>query len=310
MQQTAYRQNAVVYYLCLLAYTVLALVLRAAAFAPLAALVVGDWPWLAILCPLILIFVVLPLRFSFAEALVGKPGERVFRFSQAFSFADYGEKLSQGFTHALHVLKWGLPLAVLCVLGVYWYQEVDALSVLQTVTEIGKTVSIVTSAIARLFDGSTVPNANTLMDGVFAVLGVAGLAVALWVYGAVRNSATRYIWVVASRLDRTPRIEVRRRLIGRRWAQLGVGLINLLLMIPFAVVTLCAAKSALEGLSSQLLMAIASGSLPSVDFTGALAPMALAFALLYLPLVPVRRLITARFAVRERKQKARAAQNA
>lgn len=40
------------------------------------------------------------------------------------------------------------------------------------------------------------PPQNTLMDGVAAVLAVLGLGVAVWLYGAVRNSAARYVWLM------------------------------------------------------------------------------------------------------------------
>ena len=108
MQNTV-KNNPFVFYLRMLLCVILQLAIRVVTFAPLACLVVDGLPvWGVLLCPVLLIFVVLPLRFSFAEAVVLK--QNGFSFARAFSFADYGEKLKQSGLHALHVLKWGLPL--------------------------------------------------------------------------------------------------------------------------------------------------------------------------------------------------------
>ena len=68
------RQNPLTFYLRTLLYMFMALVMRVVAFAPLCALWVfpagSQWRWLAVLCPVLLIFFILPLRFSFAQALV------------------------------------------------------------------------------------------------------------------------------------------------------------------------------------------------------------------------------------------------
>jgi len=309
MQQTS--QNAFLFYLHMFLSLLIALAVRVIAFAPLAALVVDSLPaWAALLCPVLVIFVVLPLRFSFADAMACRKGERHFAFGRAFSFRDYGEKLSQSLLHALHVLKWGIPLALMGVLAYYWYSNVDALTLLKTVTEMGRVASQAVCAVANVFGAGLVPAANTLMDGVMVVLGIVGVGIGVWAYGAVRNSATRYIWAAAVREDRVPATEVRRRLMGRRWEQLGVGLINLLLFLPFVVMTALQLKETVSGLSTQLMMAIASGSLPSVDLTSEALPILGWFCLLYLPILPIRRWLTAAFALRERKQKAAAEKSA
>ena len=143
-----------------------------------------------------------------------------------------------------------------------------------------------------------VPPENTLMDGVAAVLAALGLGLAIWLYGAVRNSATRYIWVLATRSDHAPRKELRRRLRGRRLAQLGTALINLALWAPFALVAGGAVKGVITDVSDGLMTAIAQQSLPVIDLAAAVGPLFAAFLLLYMPLLPVRRMLTAAFAVR------------
>lgn len=306
------KQNALVYYVRALLYTLVALLLRVIAFAPLACLFVFDgWPrWLAALCPVMVIFGILPLRYSFAQAMTAKP--RRFSFDAAFSFSNYGEKLKESLLHALHVIKWGLPLAVMLALGYYWYSAVDYLELYQTVDELGNFCAQLIGGAAGWLSGvfgteafvATAVTANNFMLGVAAVAAVLGLGVLIWIWGAVRNSASRYIWAVAVRTDRVPRAEMRRRLKGRRLRQLGVALVNLLLWIPFLYVSAGALKTAVSDASTMLMMAITTGQLPTAELLAAAMPVAGAFVLLYLPLVPLRRWNTAAFAARNRRMKA------
>ena len=81
-----YRQNPVAFYLRALTYTLFALLLRLLMLAPLLFLLMpagSPWRWGALLCPVLLIFVVLPMRYSFADALVQKPRQRFFSFDTA-----------------------------------------------------------------------------------------------------------------------------------------------------------------------------------------------------------------------------------
>jgi len=304
------KQNPLVFYLWMLLYMLLALLLRVAAFLPLAALAADSLPaGLALLCPALLVFLVLPLRYSFAEALVQQPGERCFCLKEAFNFRHYGEKLTESILHALSVLKWGIPLAALMIYAMYWYNEVDALTVLQSVTALGAGWASLRVGVANLFGaGQTVP-ANNLMDGILVVGMIVAAVVLIWMYGAVRNSSNRYVWVLATRLDRTPRTELRRRMIGRRWVQLGVAVINLILWIPFVLVVVGILKNMVSDLSTMLMMAVTTGNLPAVDLAGSALPLVGAFFGLYMTLLPVRRWLTARFSISCKKNadKAKAA---
>lgn len=305
MNQTTAKQNPFVFYLCMLAYMVLALLVRVIAFAPLYCLTLeGGLKWIALLCPVLLMFFVLPLRYSFAETVVPTRNGRFFDFKTAFGFSNYGEKLTESLMHALNVLKWGIPLAALLGYAYYWYTGVDALTVLQSVTELGAWGSGLWCKVLGFFGVEAVPSMNTMMDGVFVVLIVLAIGILIWMYGAVRNSASRYIWVLATRSDRAPRVELRRRLRGRRMAQLGVAILNLILWAPFVLMVVKSLKGVVSDLSSVLMMAVMSGSMPSVDLASAVAPLAVAFFALYLPLLPVRRWLTAAFAAHERRRKA------
>ena len=308
MTKNPAKHNPVVFYLRALLYMFVALFLRVLAFAPLCCLALESaWKWLWLLCPVLLIFVILPLRFSFAQAMVQDKGGRFFSFDQALSLSDYTEKLRESLLHALNVLKWGLPLAALGVCGYLWYTQVDAITLIRSITELGGTASALWCKAYNLIGGMAgwaekVPAASTLMEGVYVVAGVAALAVLIWVYGAVRNSSTRYVWAIAARSDRVPRAERRRRLKGRRFAQLLTAIVNLLLLVPFGYAVAVSLKDSLSGLSTQLMMVLA-GSLPQVDLAAAVVPVVSAFVLLYMPLLPIRRWLTASFAAHERKQK-------
>ena len=293
------KQSPVVFYLWVLLYMLCALVIRVAAFLPLLALVKeGAVRYAALLCPALLVFVVLPLRYSFAEALVQENGQRRFCLAKAFNFEHYGEKLTESILHALRVLLWGIPVAALGVYAMYWYNEVDALTLLQSITGLGAWWASLRVSVGNFFGGDAVVPVNTMMDGMFVIAMVVVLAVLIWLYGAVRNSASRYSWVLATRNDRAPRKELRRRLIGRRWKQLGVAVINLLLWVPFVVVLALTLKSAVSDLSTMLMMAITTGKLPAMDLAGVVLPLAAAFFGLYMTLLPVRRMLTAAFVVR------------
>lgn len=297
------KHNPVVYYLKVLFYVVLALALRVAAVAPLYCLTLeGACRFAWVLCPVLLVFVVLPLRFSFAQAMVDGKETRTFRFSQAFSFAHYAEKLSQGLLHILHVLKWGLPMAALGVVAYVWYTQVDAITVIRSITELGAWASGVWCSVANWFGADLAPVVNGLVEGLYLVAAVIALAALIWMIGVVRNSAFRYLWAIAEKKDSAPSAERRRRLRGRRMAQLLVGLVNLLLVVPFLVVAFGQFKGIVNDLSSQLMMVMVGG-VPTMDLTGAVRPVALAFACLYLPLLPIRRMLTVAFACGEKKVK-------
>ena len=297
------KHNPVVYYLRVLVYMLLALVLRVIAFAPLGFSALDSaWKHLWVLCPVLLIFVVLPSRFSFAQAMVNGREDRSFSIKKAFCPCHYTEKLREALLHAVHVIKWGLPMAALGVFAYVWYTQVDAITVIRAVTELGAWASAAWCSVANLFGAELVPVVNGLMEGVYVVLAIVALAAVIWLIGIVRNSASRYIWAIAARNDRVPSAERRRRL-RRRMSQLVVGLINLILWVPFLAVAGSQLMTLVSDLSGQLMMVMV-GSMPQVDMSGAVRPLVLAFVCLYLPLLPIRRMLTASFACGEKKQKA------
>lgn len=296
------KQNVVLKYLSTLGYVPLAMLLRLLAWLPLACLLLdGGLRWLAVLCPLMLVFAVLPLRYSFAQAMAEGKADGRFSIARAFNFEHYGEKLAESLLHVLHVLKWGVPLFAMFGYAFYCYSQVDALTLYQSVVDLGAWWQNTLCSVKNLFGGNAVAVANAFMDGVMALGVILCAGILVWMYGAVRNSASRYLWAQATAEDREPRVEIRRRLRGRRWLQLLVGVCNLILWIPFVVFMASALKTAVSDLSTMLMMAITTGYLPTEEMIQMIVPAVQSFVLLYLPLIPVRRWMTCCFALASRK---------
>lgn len=303
---SAVRQNPLTFYLRTLLYMFMALVMRLVAVAPLVALLLfpegSYWRWLALLCPVLLIFFILPQRFSFAQALVQPAHERRFSFDKATSVSMYGAKLGEALVHALNIFKWGIPLLLMLGGCYYCIQYIDAITLTKAIEAIGQGVVSVSFAVANFFLtilGKTQLVANGgLMEGVYAVCAALGLGVLILLWGVVRNSAFRYIWAAAKRDGLRPRTEARRRLSGRRWKQLGVALINLILWAPALFIVFTSVKSMVSDLSQAAFNYVATKTFVLPDLTGALRPLLYAFLACYMPLLPVRRILTAYFATK------------
>lgn len=307
------RHNPLTFYLRTLMYMVLALLMRLVALAPLACLFAfpsdSYWRYLALLCPVLMIFVVLPMRFSLAEALVQKPRQRYFSFDTALGMGLYGEKLGESLLHALNVLKWGIPFVLMLGGCYYCYTRIDIFTLLAQLGEIGKTVVGIWNSVANFFitlfgSINTLTYQGGLGEGIATVGAVLGLGLLLWMYGAARNSSTRYIWVLATRAERSPRTEIRRRLAGRRRMQLLVALLNLVLWAPFVWVVAVTFKDVITDLSGKLMLALTQKKLPAVDLASSVKPLAFAFLCLYFPLLPARRYTCAAFSTHDARHTA------
>ncbi len=300
-------QNPLAFYLYTLLYAFIMSLVYAAAFAPLLALFLFErgsaLQYLALLCPLVCIFIVLPLRFSFAQALTGRYHRSAFSLRDAFNFSLYGEKVAEGVVYVLHLIKWALPLAAAGWALYYMYLNTEVFALIKGITDFGTAVTAVWNGLIGFF-GAKNPLPGGITEGLFAILGILGLCVLILLLGTMRNSAYRYIWAEATEFDKNPRYEARRSLRGRRFKQLGVALINLVLLLPVLVVLyrIIEPKETLEQLANQYADALVSGTaLPAVVIP--YGQLAIVFFACFLPLLPVRRMITAYFATaRIRKQ--------
>jgi len=294
-------QNALAFYLSSLLYVLIVSLLYCISFAPLVALVYAEkgsaMRYLALLCPLLVIFLLLPLRFSFAQALAGRFRGEAFSLKEAFNLSLYGEKLAEGVIYALHLIKWAIPLGAAGGVLYYLYTDTEAFTLIKGITEFGTAATAVWNGIVQFFGGAQSAAAGGIAEGLFTILGIVGLCVLLLLTGVMRNSAYRYIWAEATELDKNPHFEARRSLRGRRWKQLGVALINLVLLLPALIVLyrLIEPKQALETLASQYADALVSQSaLPAIAVP--YGTLAIVFFVCYLPLLPIRRMMTAFFA--------------
>lgn len=306
------RQPAFLFYLWMLLYMVLAILLRAAAFAPLYVLfapsVNSSLRFLALLTPIMLIFIVLPLRFSMADALVQEHGERSFRLGKAFSFSQYGDKLKESFFHMLSVLKWGIPL----ILGIGYlaYQlgyirigkSVDAFTMLTGLETLGIWAGNAWAGISNFFTGGKLVIEGGYVEGAILIALILALFYMLLMFGAMRNSARRYIWAQSSREDRDARVETRRRLAGRRWRQFLVAMINLAILLPPIILVAFSLKDTLKEVSAQLANILARTA-KLTSLAGSVRSLLIAFFALYLPFLPIRRMLTCSFATRTTRQR-------
>lgn len=317
MEITNKRHNPLTFYIRVFMYMFVALLSRIICFVPLAALFIFEegskLRWLALLCPLLLFFVVMPLRYSFAEALVQKRGSRYFSYDKAFSFSSYGAKLCEGMLHILSVLKWALPFVPIVWYAKKCYDEMFFTEILQSLTDLGAKAKEIWDSVANFFlklfgQAPLAAPAGGIMEGIYVVLGVIGLALLIFLIGVMRNSATRYIWAVAERDNRPVRTEVRRRLRGRRFTQLLVALMNLMLLLPFfAIVYLCF-KPMITELSGSLLNLMMGQKVDiAVDMKNILIVVG-AFFGVYMTLLPARRILTAFFASRKLRHTVRNAE--
>lgn len=55
--------------------------------------------------------------------------------------------------HAAHVIKWGIPFFAMLIYGYYWYKEVDALTLLSTLTQLGRGWTNTWCSVANFFLG-------------------------------------------------------------------------------------------------------------------------------------------------------------
>ena len=301
------RHNPLTFYLRTLLYMFMALVMRAVAFLPLMALFVfpaGSYlRWLAVLCPLLLLFFILPLRFSFAQALVQPARERRFSFDTATSMKNYGEKLAESLLHVLHIFLWSLPLLLMAGAGYYFYSQTDLITLTKGINNLGANITTALYAISNFFAGifggaALVPNGG-VMEGIYVIGVILAVGALILLWGVVRNSAYRYIWALATREEKNPHAEARRRLRGRRWKQFWVGVLNLVFWAPTLFVVFTTLKGVLSDLSTALFGFMATHQLSLPELSNAIYPLLFAFLICYMPLLPVRRILTAAFATRQ-----------
>ena len=190
-------------------------------------------------------------------------------------FDGYGKKLGAVLRQALHLLPWAIPLVAGLAVGWYlMYFVEDGTSVLRMVISLGK-------AFGEEYG---------FMEGVYLIVAFFGLLALVLLYGMVRNGMLRFLWKDAG-CDYTPaRKEMLRRLKGRRGGQLCVAAIQGLLLLPVIVPSGYMGYRLLRDFVKSMQLNLSQLAEPQMLW-GLLAVL----ILLYLPLLPLRKVLQAYF---------------
>jgi hypothetical protein len=253
--------------------------IRLAALTPLLTLVLckegSALRYLSLLTPVLYLFVVLPLRYSMGEAMhCALKGDR-FATPRLVLFDGYFKKLGAVLRQALHLLPWALPLIAGLAAGWYMmYFVEDGTVVLRMVISLGK-----------IFGDD-----YGFMEGVYMIVAFFGLLALVLVYGMVRNGMLRFLWKQSGGNYSAARKEMLRRLKGRRGGQLGVALIQGILLLPVILPSGYMGYRLLRDFVNNMELNLSQLAEPQMLW-GLLAVL----ILLYLPLLPLRKVLQACF---------------
>lgn len=260
----------------LLAGSLVLIALRLLALCPMLALLAprtSILKYLVLLTPAAIVFGIWPLRSSMAEAMEDFMDGGKFCTRKLVSFDRYGEKLKNALGRAGLVLVWALPLIV--ALGYIFFAfkggaEMDAFTALRFVGGIGALIG------GSFFEGI-----------ILLVIGIMLLALPMC-YGLCRLSCCRHLWAAGASTD---------VMNGSRLRQLALGVVNTLVLLPFFGLFVWIGLDMVN-------VFLDTFSLPSM--TQYVYIVAGGAALLYLPLMPLRKLSVAYFA-KEQESKTHAA---
>lgn len=307
------RHNFLVFYLHTLLYMAMALLLRVIALIPLTCLFIFPPGSLlrcaAFLSPAFFVFLILPMRFSFAEAIAQKPIRFFFSFDIAFALKDYPQKLTASLRHAFSLFKWGIPLIGFLIYLYFSLPSATPLTIAASLNTLGQMAVAQYNRFVHL-TGGILGNAEPVMmeggfaEGILTLLGNIGIFTLVWLYGAMRNSAYRYIWAIGRHDGRKPHAEIRFCLRKKRFLQLLYAIANAILWFPFLLLLARTAKTIagdlayIANLNLMDGLSLLTGSGLNELLIGQLQnlfPLLFALFALYFPLLPVRRTLTASF---------------
>ena len=255
------------------------LAVRALALVPLLALVFfqkGDpMQYIALLTPILYVFIVFPLRYSMGEAMERALSGETFASARLISFKGYGQKLKAVLMQCLYVLPWALPLFLGLAAGWYLlYQVTDGTEVLRMLRDFG-----------RVFGEGA-----GIMEAMYAVIAFLGLLFLVLLYGMMRNGMVRFVWLSSGATYQKARTQMLLRLKGRRTGQFFVGLVQSVLMLPVLLPAGYMGYRLLREFSKYMRLNLANLQEPQM-----LAGIVLVFLLLYLPLLPLRKILQAQY---------------
>ena len=288
-------------YIPMVGYVLIALLVRAVVCSPLILLKAAEpgsvLAWLAILCPVLIVALVLPLRFSFAEEAIATMQNGVFSIRQALSLARYKEKLLAGIKHALRVLCWGIPL-LLVLAGLYYLLVwMDVFATVRLITTFGKTAASVFSGIggffAGLFGGSGVQLDYGFREGIYVMVGIGVVAIMILLWGAWRCSVYRYLWAYRTRNGAGYSVKIKAAMRENRGRQLLTGMYNAFLCLPSLALALLISLTIYSKIMEFIIVLYNEGIMqPIAISTGEWVLLAVGLVL-HLLILPVRRSVSA-----------------
>lgn len=157
------------------------------------------------------LFIVVPLRNSFAEAMEKTSRKENFSWKTCFSYKNYFEKIGFQVKQGLKLIPWALPIILLVSSLAYYYSNTDTLSFSHFFRVVGRNV---------FGEGAG------LMEGFGVLFAAVLLCLAIFSFGVVRNSADRFLRMSPIQNAILPDAEIRRCLIKQRGPQFLIGLFN------------------------------------------------------------------------------------
>ncbi len=238
------------------------LTLRLMVAAPLLALVTTEVPYLALLSIPLYFLIIPPARQNMAcamqDALSGGP---LFSLRLA-DMAGYGRRLAQGLKQGLLMLLWALPFLAATAVIIWAYSgQMDAFTLMRVVMDIG---------------------GGSFMNGVKVVLAIYAATLLPILIGCAFHSGARHAIALGDK----------RLVRGHRAGVMLTWLGGCLALVPFLAVLGYESADYLAALVNAL-SSIGSGSvaLPALD--GKIYVIAAAFAVLFLPGLAFKQLLTA-----------------
>ena len=253
----------------LLGAELLQTVLTLIVLAPLIFLFVQELRPLSLLTVPLFLLILLPMRQNEARLLADLDAGRETGLWQIVSGYRYGTKLARGVKTTLLMLLWGCAFLAATGLVLYYYKaqgvegSTDFLTVLRTITALG----------GGKIDRGAVRAILIYLATLIPVL-----------LGLAFHSGTRHAYTNNGG---------RKTLKGHRLAVIGMWFVSLVTMLPFAAVAAFTSMNYVGRLREALAQFNLSGkmSIPMPD-QGALV-IAAAFVVLVLPLLPLKKLMTA-----------------
>lgn len=243
-------------------FLLLETVLRLIVLCPLIALTSPGLKWLAVLTPVLFVLITLPARQKSAavmqDALRGKP---LFD-SRLILGSGYGKALLRGVKQALIMLLWFLPCIAATAYLYYMYTGgADAFTILRMLSSLG---------------GGEIVRGTVIVGVVYVLTFIPGL------FGLAFHSGRRHELALTGKV-----IRGRRGLVLRSW------LIGLVTVIPFAIAFALLASDYVLALRDAVSAFMSTMTLALPPVSGKVWLIAAAFAVLMLPLMPFKSLISA-----------------